>query len=178
MTYSLLICPCSSGPGLFHCRSSVAQHPLSYKQVGASTRLRRLGSPTLFELTKSCHFERSNSSAKVLIAIIKNDLCHHLLCCLVTEEITSTMSSLRPAKRTPDDAGLAEAQSRPFKRNFTFPITNSYAGDHDRRKSEGTLLQSSVTFAFTPCPSKPCRKSSSSRCLANWLIRPCSLRDS
>lgn len=52
------------------------------------------------------------------------------------------MSRPRPPKRTTDDAGLSKTQPRPSKRSFTFPVASSHSEDHDRRKSEGDLLQS------------------------------------
>lgn len=52
------------------------------------------------------------------------------------------MSSLRLPKRSLDSADLDEAQSRPSKRNFTFPAVIPTSKHHDRRSSEGFPLAS------------------------------------
>lgn len=52
------------------------------------------------------------------------------------------MPPFRPLKRTRDEAGLVETRSHPFKRNATFPIATPHSDHHDRRISEGHLLDS------------------------------------
>lgn len=51
------------------------------------------------------------------------------------------MSSLRPSKRTRDDHGLVDPQSRPSKRSFTFPVAHVLK-HRERRNSEGSILDS------------------------------------
>lgn len=53
------------------------------------------------------------------------------------------MSSLRPSKRSLDDAGLDEAQPRQSKQTFTSPGVIPFSQYHDRRISEGGLFNSS-----------------------------------
>lgn len=52
------------------------------------------------------------------------------------------MSELIPAKRTRDDAGLLETQSRPSKRNATFSVATPQPEHREHRNPEGAVLDS------------------------------------